>query len=502
MSGSRYEGDVAPAWEAELDKLCSGQSGWKLLQCLSSLVLLRVMDVLSIGDEGRLSAVARALEEASSCDELANEVVRVANVNCLCEEDRAFVEARVGALAAEVELWAADCGLFDAEALEEEPANADEASADNSSLRVLGKALPALIRFVELLPLEEEAGCFDAVVRRCLAASGRTGGLFSTPECVTSLVARMLAPDMREARSLYDPCCGAGFLLSACAAERADAREDADAGLAAFGQDIDPEAGALLRVRVMIAALLAQRASAPMTALDMKVDDVLAGEWHCEEAPFDVVVSHAPTLMEWDGSSNAALAADERFACAGALAPKTAADLAFVLHAYHCLAEGGVAALIVYPAPLRRGDAERTIRRYLLEQDAIDAVIQLPPRLLLDSSMAISILVLRRDRKHEDVLFIDAMQEGAKAGEGNVLSSESIECIARAYELRSDEPAFARNVPKGEIVRNAWSLTVADYFKAEAGKIVADANHMKQVRAGLSDIAAIKREKFSGILPW
>ncbi|MBQ9953840.1 MAG: N-6 DNA methylase [Eggerthellaceae bacterium] len=494
MSGFCHEDGLpgALAWEVELDRLCSGQSGWALLQCLSMLALLRASDLSSTEQDSFLQAVARILGETYPPEAAVDELAGVAEACPLPEDDRAFLVERLRRLPAEVEAWALDCGLFEGEQVAGEEA-ADEQSEGGVN-QVVAEASCELVRFVEGLPLD--GGCFDAVARRCLAAAGRTGGLFSTPECVVDLMARIVSPNMREASSLYDPCCGAGFLLSACAATC----EHAVGEPALFAQDVDPQAYALLRSRMLIASVLADEA-VPLPALDVKAGDVLTGSWHSAEAPFDVVVSHAPTLLEWPGSSSAALAADARFAGAGALAPKDAADLAFVLHAYHCLAPSGVAALVVFPAPLRRGDAERTIRRYLLEQDAIDAVIQLPPRLLADSSMAASILVLRKGRAHDDVLFIDAMKEGRKSGEGNVLSAETIERIARALERREDVEGFAKNVSKGVIVRKAWSLTVADYFEAEAPKISVDLEHVKRVSAGFSDLAAIRMEKLSGILP-
>ncbi len=489
MGQSRFGEDTASTWEVELDRLCAGQSGLSLAQCLSTLYLLRALGPSSATSENALAKLLDCMGNTAAPDEMKARLSEIASAYPLSEANRIFLEARLEALPAELETWAFDCGLFK----QEEPAG-EEAPA--LSHVPLSEAACALVRFVESLPLDK--ACFDQVIRRCLAASGKLGGMFSTPESITRLIARLLEPELRVASSVYDPCCGAGFLLDACESMHLSKDEP----LAVYAQDVDPQAYALMKSRSMISSALNQKAPSPREEANVMLGDVLTQSWHSAQAPFDVVVAHAPTLLEWPGSASKALSADERFAPAGVLAPKSAADLAFAMHAYHCTAQGGTTALIAYPAPLRRGEEERSIRRYLLEQNAVNAVIQLPPNLLSDSSMAVSILILRKDNAQDEVLFIDAMQEGKKTAEGMILAPETLERIARAFENRTEEDGFSRKVSRGTIAANGWSLTVADYFKGDSPKISVDLSHLKQVSNKLTDIPAIKREKLSGIFPW
>lgn len=485
---SAYPEDLSPTpWRAELDRLCDGESGWSLLQCIAPMMLARL--AAQAASENPLSESVRVrLETEHDLSTLVDSLLTAVDATSLSEEDSLFLKNLAQELPGAIRQWSEQHAPLYLE-------HADDAAIDSAEEadNALVKAACALLQFVESLPLHDSA-CFDEIVGACVAASGKTAGLFSSPECVSTLIARLIETELRDASSLYDPCAGVGHMLSACIAAHGDKE------LAVFGQDVDSEAYSLLRMRSIAASIDPKQEGNPKT-ISAKLGDVLAGPWHSEEAPFDVVVSHAPTLLTWPGKSNEAIAADERFACAGALAPKDAADLAFVMHAYHCLAEGGIATLVVYPAPLRRGDAERTIRRHLLEVDAIDAVIQLPPKLFADSSMAANILVLRKGRENEDVLFIDTMDRCERIDGENTLTREAIDQIASAFITREEVEGFARNVSKGEIVRKAWSLTVADYFQDKAPKITVDLDVLKRkMMTEVSDPAVFSKRIVNGLI--
>ncbi len=503
---------VVPTWDEKLAHLCEEGETWALIQCLTALALLRM---IASGDDAGRAAWEKARGDAcldGAFDSLVAGLIPLPEDAPLDEGDAAFLAEVARALPARLESWAqgrcsaspeaalednADAGLC--EDLDEKPLSEGENASSSSSLEERSQAFAAeaatLFDLVEGLCLHK-AECLDAAIRTCLAYPDKTAGSFSTPECVMELLASMLQADLREASSLYDPCAGSGLLLSACS--QGQGRNAAS--LKVFAQERDPEAFALLKMR-SIAWSLASEDAPHLRAenRDLRCGDVLAGAWHKQAAPFDVIVSHVPMLSTWPGEGDERMAHDGRFACAGELAPKSAADLAFVLHAYHCLSVGGTAALVVYPASLRRGGAERTIRRYLLEQNAVDAVIQLPAHLFSDSSMTANVLVLRKGREKEDVLFVDALHECSRADGRTLLSPRNIERIVGAFEAREDIDGFARSVSMGEIVRKAWSLTAADYFTEKAHKITLDTDFLKRTTDNLTELFAVSGRRIDGI---
>jgi type I restriction enzyme M protein len=185
---------------------------------------------------------------------------------------------------------------------------------------------------------------------------------------------------------------------------------------------------------------------------------------------------------------------DPRYSPAGVLAPKSKADLAFTMHILNWLATNGTAAIVEFPGVMYRGGAEQKIRKYLVDNNYVDTVIQLPPDLFFGTGIQTCILVLKKSKKDNKVLFINAEREFARFGNKNKLRSEDIEKVLSKYSDRKDEDYFARHVDHEEIAQNDYSLSVTSYVVAEDTREVVD---IKELNKSISEIVA-RQSKLRG----
>ena len=186
---------------------------------------------------------------------------------------------------------------------------------------------------------------------------------------------------------------------------------------------------------------------------------------HFDDEPFDAIVSNPPYSTRWEGDDNPVLINDPRFSPAGVLAPKSKADLAFAMHILSWLSTIGTAAIVEFPGVLYRGGAEQKIRKYFVEQNYIDAVIQLPPDLFFGTSIGTCIFVLKKNKKDNKVLFIDASEEFVRGGNKNKLSEKNIEKILKSFTERKNKKHFSRLVESSEILENDYNLSVSSYVE-------------------------------------
>ena len=190
---------------------------------------------------------------------------------------------------------------------------------------------------------------------------------------------------------------------------------------------------------------------------------------------FDLIVSNPPYSVKWVGCDDLKLIDDPRFSPASVLAPKSRADLAFVLHSLYYLKPGGTAAVVCFPGVLYRGGAEQKIRQYLIERaNCVDCIIQLPPNLFFGTSIATCILVLKSGRNDNRVLFIDASKEYVKSTNNNRLAKENIQKIVDVFAERKNIKYFSHSVTLDEIKRNDFNLSVSTYVEAEDTREVID----------------------------
>ena len=186
---------------------------------------------------------------------------------------------------------------------------------------------------------------------------------------------------------------------------------------------------------------------------------------HEEEEPFDAIVSNPPYSIKWAGKSNPLLINDPRFAPAGILAPESKADLAFTMHMLSYLSSKGTAAIVEFPGVLYRGGAEEKIRKYLVDNNFVDTVIQLPSDLFFGTSIATCIIVLKKNKQDNNILFIDASNEFVRGSNKNKLSDENIENILTLIKNRTNEENKSVLVTYEEISNNSYNLSVNSYLK-------------------------------------
>ena len=201
---------------------------------------------------------------------------------------------------------------------------------------------------------------------------------------------------------------------------------------------------------------------------NIALGDTLIDPKHWDDEPFDCIVSNPPYSIKWEGDANPLLINDPRFAPAGVLAPKSKADLAFTMHMLHWLSTNGTAAIVEFPGVLYRGGAEQKIRKYLVDNNFVDTVIQLPANLFFGVTIATCIIVLKKSKKDNSILFIDASNEFVHEGNKNKLSDVNIARILNAYIERKDEEHFTKLVQNGVISENEYNISVSSYVEAES----------------------------------
>lgn len=287
--------------------------------------------------------------------------------------------------------------------------------------------------------------------------AGKSGGEFFTPQEVSELLARITAADGHEIRSVYDPACGSGSLLLKFS--KTIGKENT--ALKYYGQEINPTTYNLCRINMFLHNINYDN-------FDIQLGDTLISPKHRDEEPFDAIVSNPPYSIPWEGSKNPLLINDDRFADAGVLAPDSAADLAFVLHMYKSLAESGTAAIVEFPGVLYRGGKEKAIRKWLIENNAIDTVIQLPANLFFGVSIATCIIVLRKGaKKDNNILFIDASNECVKNGNKNKLTPDNQNNIFNVFAGREEKLYFSKLASNADVIANESNLSVSSYVEQE-----------------------------------
>lgn len=198
---------------------------------------------------------------------------------------------------------------------------------------------------------------------------------------------------------------------------------------------------------------------------DIVHEDTLLSPQHWDDEPFEVIVSNPPYSIKWEGDDNPVLINDPRFSPAGVLAPKSKADLAFIMHSLAWLATNGTAAIVCFPGVMYRGGAEKKIRQYLIDNNFIDCIIQLPSNLFFGTSIATCIMVLKRSKTDNRTLFIDASNEFVKVTNSNKMTDEHIQTVVDAFVARKDKEHFVKIVPYDEIVENDYNLSVSTYVE-------------------------------------
>ena len=293
--------------------------------------------------------------------------------------------------------------------------------------------------------------------------AGKSGGEFFTPQEVSELLTRMAVAGKTEVNKVYDPACGSGSLLLKAA--KILGKDNVRQGF--FGQEINLTTYNLCRINMFLHDI-------DYDKFDIAHEDTLVNPQHWDDEPFEVIVSNPPYSIKWEGDDNPVLINDPRFSPAGVLAPKSKADLAFIMHSLAWLATNGTAAIVCFPGIMYRGGAEKKIRQYLIDNNFIDCIIQLPSNLFYGTSIATCIMVLKKSKADNRTLFIDASAECIKVTNNNKLTEENIRRIVDEFVSRADVDHFARCVPYEEIVQNEYNLSVSTYVQPEDTREVID----------------------------
>ena len=286
--------------------------------------------------------------------------------------------------------------------------------------------------------------------------AGKSGGEFFTPSDVSVLLTRLGTIGKTKINKVYDPACGSGSLL--LKALDVLGKDAVTTGF--FGQEINITTYNLCRINMFLHDV-------GFDKFDVQCDDTLINPQHWDDEPFELIVSNPPYSIKWKGSDDATLINDPRFAPAGVLAPKSKADMAFIMHSLSWLASNGTASIVCFPGIMYRSGAEQKIRKYLVENNFIDAIIQLPSNLFFGTSIATCIMVMKRGKVDNNTLFIDASNECVKVTNNNKLTEENLNRIVEVYTKREEVEHFVHVASIDEIAENDFNLSVSTYVEPE-----------------------------------
>lgn len=326
---------------------------------------------------------------------------------------------------------------------------------------------------------------YEYLMTMYAANAGKSGGEFFTPQEVSELLTRLalldfgaaskdslgnlVVPDKTSVQKVYDPACGSGSLLLNFA--KILGKDNVKQGF--YGQEINLTTFNLARINMFLHDINFEK-------FNLAHGDTLINATHWDDKPFDVIVSNPPYSLKWEGDANPLLINDERFSPAGVLAPKSKADYAFVMHILSWLSSSGTASIVEFPGILYRGGAEQKIRKYLIDNNFIDAIIQLPSDLFFGSSISTAIMVVRKNKTDNKIHFVDASKEFVRYDTKNKLSDENIEKIVETVRNKTDIEYFSRYVDIQEVVEKDYTLSVNTYVGAEDTSEVIDIKELNQ----------------------
>ncbi len=305
---------------------------------------------------------------------------------------------------------------------------------------------------------------YEYLIGQFAAGSGKKAGEFYTPQQISDILSGIVVLDSQDPstgvkkhlESVFDFACGSGSLLL-------NVRKRLGQGGVGkiWGQEKNITTYNLARMNMLLHGV-------KDSEFEIFHGDTLTNDWEmlrqanpAKKPQFDAVVANPPFSYRWDITD--ALGDDLRFKNYG-IAPKSAADFAFLLHGFQFLAKEGTMAIILPHGVLFRGGAEERIRRKLLEDGHVDTVIGLPANLFYSTGIPVCILVLKKCKKFDDVLFINASQQFEKGKRQNRLLPEHMATIIETYQFRREQERYARRVPMAEIAENGYNLNISRYI--------------------------------------
>ncbi len=336
---------------------------------------------------------------------------------------------------------------------------------------------------------------YEYLIGQFAAGSGKKAGEFYTPQQISDILSAIVTLDSQEPKTgkkdrltnVMDFACGSGSLLL-----NVRKRMGSHGIGKIYGQEKNITTYNLARMNMLLHGV-------KDSEFEIFHGDTLTNEWDilrelnpAKKPTFDAIVANPPFSYRWEPSES--MSDDVRFKNHG-MAPKSAADFAFLLHGFHFLKDEGVMAIILPHGVLFRGGAEERIRTKLLKDGHIDTVIGLPANLFYSAAIPVCILVLKKCKKPDDVLFINAAEHFVKGKRQNQLSEEHISKIVDAYKFRTEEPRYSRRVDMAEIEKNDYNLNISRYISTSVSEVEIDLNETQARLVQLEkDIAKAKKE--------
>ncbi|MFT8411916.1 MAG: type I restriction-modification system subunit M [Schleiferilactobacillus perolens] len=293
---------------------------------------------------------------------------------------------------------------------------------------------------------------YEYLIGQFASDSGKKAGEFYTPQPVARLMTQIAIHGKEDVQGLtvYDPTMGSGSLLL-----NARRYSHQVANIRYFGQELNTSTYNLAKMNMILHGV-------SIGNQNLHNADTLDQDWPTDEPTnFDMVLMNPPYSAHW--SADKGFKDDPRYSAYGVLAPKSKADFAFLLHGYYHLKNTGTMAIVLPHGVLFRGNAEGKIRKSLLENGAIDAVIGLPPNIFYNTSIPTTIIILKKARTSRDVFFIDASREFEKGKNQNILTTENIKKITETYYARKDIDKYAHLASFDEIQDNEFNLNIPRY---------------------------------------
>ena len=354
-------------------------------------------------------------------------------------------------------------GLFDDSDVNSNKLGATVAKRNEKLVKLLNGVADMKLGDVKDHQIDAFGDAYEYLMTMYASNAGKSGGEFFTPADVSELLTRLGTVGKTEVNKVYDPACGSGSLL--LKAVKVLGRDTVRNGF--YGQEINITTYNLCRINMFLHDI-------GFDKFDIACEDTLTNPQHWDDEPFELIVSNPPYSIMWAGDDNPLLINDPRFAPAGVLAPKSKADLAFIMHSLSWLASNGTAAIVCFPGILYRGGAEKKIRQYLIDNNFIDCIIQLPSNLFFGTSIATCIMVLKKNKADSKTLFIDASGECIKVTNNNRLTPENIERIVDTFAGRAEVAHFSHLAAYEEIRGQEYNLSVSTYVEQEDSREVID----------------------------
>jgi len=356
-------------------------------------------------------------------------------------------------------------GLFSEINLDSEKLGRDYPSRNLKLSTIINKIAEGINKY----PTESDnlGDAYEFLIGKFAAGSGQKAGEFYTPQQISTILSRIVTLDSqspelgRKAKmeKILDFACGSGSLLL-------NVRHEMCGGKIGkiYGQEKNITTFNLARMNMLLHGV-------KDSEFEIYHGDTLLNEWNvfremnpARKLEFDAVVANPPFSLRWEPSETTA--EDFRFKDYG-VAPRSAADFAFLLHGFHFLKEDGTMAIILPHGALFRGGSEERIRKKLLQDENIDAVIGLPANLFYSTGISVCILVLKKCRNNDDILFINASEGFEKGKRQNILLDEHIDRIIETYKSRKEEKRYSRRVSLSEIEQNSYNLNITRYVSLD-----------------------------------